>query len=69
VERPGLPTLLIEIKSGKLVREEETRNLASYSKTLSASQAICLYQGEQIRRVGEVDVYPWQTGLKEFGIF
>ncbi len=68
VERAGLPTLLIEIKSGKSVRTEELQNLRSFKTAVKGSEAICLYAGGETLLLQGVGVFPWQQGLKEFDL-
>ena len=42
VERAGLPTFLIEIKSGLSVRDGELNNLRAFKADIRGSNAICL---------------------------
>ena len=70
VERPGLPTLLVEIRSGETVREEDLLALKTYTREFGGTaQAVCFYQGTLKRRLGGIDVLPWKEGLKEVGLW
>jgi predicted AAA+ superfamily ATPase len=66
VERPGKPLLCIEIKSAEQVNQEDIRTLATLCKDLPNSEAICLSNDPLRRKLGEITVYPWHEGLREF---
>ncbi len=68
IERAGKETLCIEIKSGTSVRAEQFTNLAKLSGDINRSKALCFYNGTENLRYGTVEVFPWQEGLKEFGL-
>ena len=68
VERAGLPTLLIEIKSGIAVRDEELNNLRRFRSDIGNSEAICLYRGADRLSSEGIPILPWQQGIKEFGL-
>ncbi len=68
IERSGQPTVLIEIKSGTKVRDEELRNLSNLAKDIENSKAFCFYQGNLERVAHDVSILNWQKGLSEIGL-
>lgn len=66
VERPGMETLCIEIKSGQQVRKEELRNLSTLSADIPNSRSICLYNGDTIRDLDGVELLPWKERMKRY---
>lgn len=66
VERPGKPTLLIEIKSTNSVQEQQLRGLKAMASDLPHTEAICLSQDVFAKRYGSVTVYPWLEGIKKY---
>ncbi|RMG44508.1 MAG: ATP-binding protein [Candidatus Dadabacteria bacterium] len=69
IERAGEKTVLIEIKSGTSVRDEELNTLNSFARDVADSEAYCLYRGNIERTVGKVSLLPWEKGLQEMGIY
>ncbi len=68
VERPGAPTVLIEIKSAEHVDERDTRSLERFAADIPGSRAFCLSRDPVKRRIGSVTALPWQEGLREIGL-
>jgi uncharacterized protein len=66
VERPGLPLLLIEIKSTSQVQEQQLRSLKTMETDLPDAETICLSQDVFAKSYGKVTVYPWLEGLKKY---
>lgn len=66
VDRPGLPTLLIEIKSATQVHEAMLQSLKSIAKDLPNCEAICLSQDPHAKTLETIKVYPWMSGLKQY---
>lgn len=66
VDRPGMPYLLIEIKSSQHVQAEQLRTLAKLAEDLGKAEAVCFSQDPYKKQYGIVTVYPWQEGLKQF---
>ena len=64
IERPGLPLLLVEIKSSENVDEKHVMRLGQIAKELEA-ESILLCQENHPRVLGNTWVYPWQLGLKK----
>jgi predicted AAA+ superfamily ATPase len=69
IERAGLPTLFIEIKSKEAVDERDLQSLLRLSADFDNCEAICLSQDPRKKNIQGVTVYPWQEGLRYiFGI-
>jgi predicted AAA+ superfamily ATPase len=68
LERAGLPTYLIEIKSSAEINENHTRALEHYGKEIPNSKSVLLSRDPIKRRIGSVDCMNWQDGLKELGV-
>lgn len=66
VDRPGKPVLFIEIKSTKQVREEDISSLARISQDFGFCEAVCFSRDSVKKTIGQITIYPWQEGLKEF---
>lgn len=67
IDRPGLPTLLVEIKSTDRIDERHTHTLEKFLKIFPNAEAYCLSQDPIARKIGNVQALPWQTGLIEMG--
>lgn len=68
LERAGLPTYLIEIKSTKQVNENHIGVLEKYSKEIKNSIPILLSQDEIKKKVRSVLCMHWREGIVELGI-
>lgn len=66
VERPGQPILFIEIKSSTLVHAEQLQSMQSIISDFGECEAVCLSQEPQRKKIGNIMVYPWQEGVKQF---
>jgi len=64
VERPGLPLLLIEIKSSENVQAEQLRTLKRIAGDFGECEAICLSRDIYAKQLDGIMVYPWEEGLK-----
>lgn len=59
----------IELKASTTVASSDLRGLSSFADYLGkAHQARVWYLGAERRRIGGVDVVPWQQGLRELGL-
>jgi predicted AAA+ superfamily ATPase len=66
IERPGQPDLLVEIKSGDRLREEDVKRLAGVAKDWDRDCAAHVWsQDSQAKTILGVDCLPWQEALKE----
>lgn len=68
VERPGLPTALVEIKSAERVNEDSTRTVERFHKDFGRSEAFCLSRDPVAKKIGSVSALPWARGLQELGL-
>lgn len=65
IECPGLPAVLIEIKSSKENLDEHSRNLILISPSFKKSPLYVLNNSKKSRIFNEVKYINWQDGLKE----
>jgi predicted AAA+ superfamily ATPase len=68
LERAGLPTYLIEIKSTDYVNDNHTGALKRYAKDIENSIAILLSQDKLPKKIDSVICLHWQEGLREMGL-
>lgn len=66
VERPGMPKLLIEIKSGKEIREKDLHGLKNIAEDLGNCEAVCFSNEPRQRKVNGITIYPWEEGIKQY---
>ncbi|MCK4608489.1 MAG: ATP-binding protein [Gammaproteobacteria bacterium] len=66
VERPGQPLLLIEIKSSGQIRSEHLAALQKMAMEIENCEAICLANEKRQKKIGDVMVYPWQSGIAKY---
>ena len=68
VTRDG-ETLAIESKASRNVGTNDLRGLNSFAEYYGkAHRAIVFYLGAHRRKIGNVEIFPWQDGLKEIGL-
>ena len=68
VERPGLPAVLIEIKSSDRVDDRDTRALERFLPDFPKAEAFCFSRDPRGKKIGRVSALPWNEGLKEIGL-
>lgn len=68
VERPGVPTFLIEIKSSRRVSEDDVRSVATFAADLPKSVPLCLSRDKVSRTIRGVKCLPWRKGIAELGL-
>src|SRR3990167_1000686 len=66
VERPGEKILFIEIKSSEQVEERHLLNLKTLSSDFGECEAVCLSRDPYPKKIGDIIVYPWNTGVKKY---
>lgn len=66
VERPGKSTLLVEIKSNTQVRAEDLSSLQKIATDMGNCEAVCFANEIRLKKIGQVMVYPWQTGIAKY---
>lgn len=68
LERPGMPLALVEIKSTDFVDERDVRTLEHFLKDIKKTEAFCLSRDPIPKKIGSVQVFPWEKGLKALGL-
>jgi uncharacterized protein len=66
IERAGLPTLLVEIKSGMQVHASVLANLIRFKNDMPSAEAVCLYGGDRKLLLEGIPVIPWQLFFREY---
>jgi predicted AAA+ superfamily ATPase len=68
IERPGLPTALVEIKSSEKADSRMSKHLDIFLDDFKKSEGFCLSLDKTEQRIGKIVFLPWQKGLKELGL-
>ena len=68
IDRPGEPTALLEIKSSSRVDERDIRSLSKFQSDIPGSYACCLSVDPIPKRIGNIDLLPWEEGLRRLGL-
>lgn len=66
IERPGLPLLLIEIKSTTQLREEDLSSFIKLTKEIGGSEVVCFSQDSLAKQYQHVMLLPWKQGLRRY---
>lgn len=69
IERPGLPTVLAEIKSTDNADERDTKHVEHFLKDFPSAIGMVLSLDPSPRKVGNVTIFPWQKGLEALDLF
>ena len=65
IERPGLPTAIIEIKSSERVDERDTRNLARFTGDFPEPLALCISRDPTRMHIDDILCVHWRNALAE----
>lgn len=68
IERQGLPTYLVEIKSSDRINETHVKALTKFAPEINNSKSILLSRDLVQKNINGVVCMHWQDGLKEIGI-
>jgi predicted AAA+ superfamily ATPase len=68
IERPGLPTALVEIKSTRQVNQNHLGPLAKYSRDITGSVPYLLSLDRLAKKIDGVTCLYWSDGLRELGV-
>ena len=68
MSKPGVPILLIEIKSSSNITESDITNLLNLARDIPNSRPYVLCQESIPRKIGPVEILPWKQGLGEIGL-
>ncbi len=67
IERPGLPTAFVEIKSSKNITEEDLSSLKSVKRDSPKSQFYCLSNDPVDKVENGIEILHWKKGFQEIG--
>jgi predicted AAA+ superfamily ATPase len=65
VRKPSGETILIQIKSSRSVSPEQANALSAFLPSFKNASGMILSQDAEYRRLGDINVYPWQLGIKK----
>ena len=68
IERPGLPTALIEIKSATHLADQDLRSLERVAQDFKKAEVFCFSQDPVSRKSGRVCFLHWKKGIQELGL-
>ncbi len=68
IERPGMSTALLEIKSSRRADERDARNLMRFAGDFVQPLALCVSRDLQRLRIGSVLCVHWREALAELGL-
>ena len=68
IERPGLPTALIEIKSSERVDERDVRHLTRFTGDFSEPLALCISRDPTRMQIDDVLCVHWREAFDELGL-
>lgn len=68
VTRPGMKSVLIEIKSSENVKIEQLKHLTTICKDYTEYEALCFCRETRTRKVGNIIILPWQEGFRHIGL-
>lgn len=64
IQRPGLPEILVEIKSTERVDLDDLRHLRAVAPEFPEAEKIVLCREPMARKVDDILILPWQEGLQ-----
>jgi len=64
IERPGVPLILIEIKSTTTVRDEHVRSLERVGVDIPNSHRYCLSNDPKTQKFGSIEAMHWRKGVQ-----
>ena len=68
IERPGMPAVLVEIKSTERVDERDVRNLVRFTSNFANPLALCISRDSARMQIGGVLCMHWRDALGELGL-
>jgi len=66
VERPGLPLLLIEIKSSDHVQNAHLSSLKKIARDFGDCEAICFSCDPYAKQLDGIKILPWEQGVQQY---
>jgi predicted AAA+ superfamily ATPase len=67
VERPGLPTALVEIKSSTAIDHRDVKTLGLFINDFKPAQGLCLSLDPRAKLIDGIECLPWAKGLEALG--
>jgi uncharacterized protein len=67
VDRPGLPTVFVEIKSTEQIQQKDISSLRSIKNDFPKNQYFCLSNEKLRRTIDGIEILHWRDGLRELG--
>ncbi|MCC6273747.1 MAG: ATP-binding protein [Deltaproteobacteria bacterium] len=68
IERPGLGTCLVEIKSSESIVEQDVKNLRHFLPDFPKGEAYCLSRDPFPKKFENIWALPWEQGIQELGL-
>jgi predicted AAA+ superfamily ATPase len=68
IERPGMPEVLIEIKSTRTIQERDVAALDRFVKDFASCEAFCISRDIQEKKIRSVRCLHWEKALGELGL-
>jgi len=68
IERPGLKTVLVEIKSSSEIDHRHVKSLLHFEKDFPNTDRYCLSRVKRAQKIEGVWVLPWEKGINELGL-
>lgn len=68
IERPGMPTALVEIKSAEKIKDQHIINLKRFGKDFKKCELFIFSLDRVIKKINGVNVLHWLKGIKELGL-
>jgi len=68
IDRPGMPTALIEIKSTSQIKERDVSILNRFAKDIKNSEPFCLSRDANEKKIESVWCCPWQKAFEKLGL-
>ncbi len=68
LERSGLPTYLVEIKSTNQINESHLKSLKKVASIIEGSIPVILSKDQTEKKVGNILCLNWRSGLREIGV-
>jgi predicted AAA+ superfamily ATPase len=66
VERPGLPVLLIEIKSNTHIKPHDLSSFIRLSQDFPNAEVVCFSNDPHPKQIAHITVLAWQEGIKKY---
>ncbi len=67
IERPGMPTAFVEIKSSENILDQDLVSLLSLKRDFPKNQYFCISNDASNRTQSGIEILHWKSGLKELG--